>query len=304
MENTKQQLKNKVDTIYRKMAKVPSALLAYSIFVFCFLLLTNSESLAQTPSKKNKNTTPSLNTSDTKPTNDPAPNATPEPAPEASDKIDVEGLEKKYWSAKDDDFTVVQNRNFTKSNKFYLSLMTGKIVNDGFIEGSPNSISLGYFFNEKNGINLDHTDYLVQDNSVTKQFLDKNGTKPAYNSILNTTSLRYFWSPIYAKVSLLEKKILYLDVALGVHIGQTGYKIMTEAGGEIKKASHYGFDISQLWFLNKNFAIRFDIRNTWTAQEQKTYRDQGSGASTSIGTTQFQDNAWLLGINYFFDKRK
>lgn len=219
---------------------------------------------------------------------------------ESSDKLDVEGLEKKYWSAKDDDFTVVQNRTFTKNKKFYLSLMTGKIVNDGFIEGSPNSASLGYFFNEKNGINIDYTSYVTKNNSVTNQFITANGANPSYNSLLNTTSIRYFWSPIYAKVSLLEKKILYLDFAIGVHVGQTGYKIMTLAGGEEKKTTHYGFDISQLWFLNKSFALRFDIRNTWTNQEQKNYY---GNSSADLGSTRFQDNAWLLGFNFFFGKR-
>lgn len=215
-----------------------------------------------------------------------------------SDKLDVEGLEKKYWSAKDDDFTVVQNRTFTKNKKFYVSLMTGKMVNDGFIEGSPNSISLGYFFNEKNGINLDYTSYVTKNNSVTNQFIGQNGASPSYNSLMNTTSIRYFWSPIYAKVSLLEKKILYLDFAIGVHAGQTGYRVMTLAGGEVKKTTHYGFDISQLWFLNKSFAVRFDIRNSWSSQEQKNYR-----TTVDLGSDRFQDNSWLLGFNFFFGKR-
>lgn len=217
-----------------------------------------------------------------------------------SDKLDVEGLEKKYWSAKDDEFTVVQNRAFTKNRKIYISVMTGKMVNDGFVEGAPNSFSLGYFFNEKNGINIDSTNYTTKDNSVTKSFFEKSGTKPSYNTLLSTTSLRYFWSPIYAKVSLLEKKILYLDLALGVHVGQTSYKVNTYSGGQTEKTSHYGFDISQLWFLSQSLALRFDVRNSWSSQKQYTYYDSGGGKTTSLGNTRFQDNAWLLGINYFF----
>lgn len=266
-------------------------------------LLNASEGIAQsTPTKDKKmtNSSASATTPDAASSSNvgTATLTTPTPPAGNSDKLDVEGLEKKYWSAKDDDFTVVQNRTFTKNKKFYVSLMTGKMVNDGFIEGAPNSISLGYFFNEKNGINIDYTSYTTKNNSVTNQFIGQNGASPSYNSLMNTTSLRYFWSPIYAKVSLLEKKILYLDFAIGAHIGQTGYRVMTINGGDVKKTTHYGFDISQLWFLNKNFAVRFDIRNTWSTQEQKNYR-----TSADLGSTRFQDNAWLLGLNYFFGRK-
>lgn len=249
---------------------------------------TSSSAAATSDASNNENTnvgTPTISTPLT-----PAGN---------SDKLDVEGLEKKYWSAKDDDFTVVQNRTFTKNKKFYISLMTGKMVNDGFIEGSPNSLSLGYFFNEKNGVNLDYTSYVTKNNAVTNQFIGQNGASPSYNSLMNTSSIRYFWSPIYAKVSLLEKKILYLDFAIGVHVGQTGYRTMTLAGGEEKKTTHYGFDISQLWFLNKSFAVRFDIRNSWSTQEQKNYN-----TGVDLGSNRFQDNAWLLGFNFFFGKKQ
>lgn len=214
---------------------------------------------------------------------------------ENSDKIDVENLEKKYWSSKDDDFTVVQNRSFTKVNSFYFSFITGKIVNDGFLEGTLNSLSLGYFFTEKFGINLDNTVYNTKENSITKSFDGQYGVKPAYNSLLATNSLRLMWSPIYAKVSLLEKKILYLDIALGFHVGNTKYKMMSLSGGRTNQTSHYGFDISQLLFINKTIAFRFDIRNTWTSQKQIKYHND-----TDLGTTRFQDNAWLLGVNIFF----
>lgn len=281
----------------------PSFSLLTASTLFLAGLLNASEGIAQgTPAKDKKTTNSSASATPTDATSNSnvgtATLTAPTPPAGNSDKLDVEGLEKKYWSAKDDDFTVVQNRTFTKNKKFYVSLMTGKMVNDGFIEGSSNSASLGYFFNEKNGINLDYTSYATKNNSVTNQFINRWGTSPTFNSLMNTTSVRYFWSPIYAKVSLLEKKILYLDFAIGVHLGQTGYKIMTLAGGEEKKTMHYGFDISQLWFLNKNFAVRFDIRNTWTTQEQKDFN-----SSADIGSSRFQDNAWLLGLNYFFGRK-
>lgn len=222
-----------------------------------------------------------------------------------TDKIDVGNLEQKYWSAKDDDFTVVQNRTYTKNKKIFISLMSGRIVNDGFVEGSPNSYSIGYFFNEKNGLSLDATQFSTHENSVTKQFVTRYGTAPAYNKPLNTYSLTYMWSPIYAKVSLLEKKILYLDLSIGAHIGITKYQNMTFDGGSINSTPHYGLDISQLWFLSRSLALRFDVRNTWSKQKQYLYHIAKTepDSARSLGESQLQDNTWLLGITYFFGKK-
>ena len=51
-----------------------------------------------------------------------------------SDKLDIQKLEQKYWSAKDDDFSVIQNRAFQKEKRGFLSLNYGIPFND------PNSI--------------------------------------------------------------------------------------------------------------------------------------------------------------------
>src|SRR5690349_4425346 len=49
-----------------------------------------------------------------------------------SDKLDISDLEQKYWAPKDTDFSVVQNRTYTKAGKLGVSLMTGPIINDTF----------------------------------------------------------------------------------------------------------------------------------------------------------------------------
>lgn len=218
-----------------------------------------------------------------------------------SDKLDVSNLEQKYWSAKDDEYTVVQNRTYTKNRRFFVNLSTGRLINDGFVEGVPNSFGFGYFFNEKNGISLDYTQFTTKDNQTTDFFFSTKGSKPNYNSPVSTTSLSYIWSPIYAKVSLLEKRILYLDLSVALRLGQTKYNINLSEGALAKQATHYGIDVSQLWFLNKRFAFRFDIRNSWSKQElQKFY--QSIDSTRDLGSDQLQDTTWMFGLNIFFGR--
>ena len=51
------------------------------------------------------------------------------------DKLDLKKLEDKYWAAKDTDFSVVQNRTYTKEGRAFLSLSYGPLMNDPYSYG-------------------------------------------------------------------------------------------------------------------------------------------------------------------------
>lgn len=223
---------------------------------------------------------------------------------ENSDKLDLGNLEQKYWSAKDDDFTVVQNRHFSKANKISLGLLSGTIINDGFIEGQPATLSLGYFFNERHGLLLDLSRFSTRPNSTIVNFRDSNGALPDYNSPVSSQTLTYMWSPLYAKVSLLEKKILYLDLMIGAHVGVSEYKVAFNRGDFNRSTQNYGFDISQVWFLSQSVAFRFDIRTSWSKQNKYEYYSSGSSTPADLGSSTMRDNLWLFGFNFFFDPPK
>ncbi len=85
-----------------------------------------------------------------------APTAAPSKdgkAPEAKkdEKLDITDLEQKYWAPKDTDFSVVQNRTYTKAGRVALSL-SGPIVNDPFSSGYNPSVKVNYYFSERYGV--------------------------------------------------------------------------------------------------------------------------------------------------------
>jgi hypothetical protein len=223
------------------------------------------------------------------------------PAPTESDKLNVDNLEKKYWSSKDDSFTVVQNRTFSKIKRYFLSLQTGKLINDGFSEGTPTAVSFGYFWNERWGIEFDQQSFSSKDNAVTNGFNQNFGVYPNFNRTKSTTSLGVVFVPVYAKVSLFEQKILYLDLAFGLNVGSTNYIMETDKGDIARSAGQFGLDITQHWFVSKDFALRFDIRNKWSSQEKMKYQISSSASedSRALGREQFLDTTWQFGITYF-----
>src|ERR1700722_15225129 len=69
-------------------------------------------------------------------TTTPDPNAAANPAPSASPspdkKVDISDLENRYWTAKDTEFNVVQNRLYTKAKRFSVTLQGGTNLSDTY----------------------------------------------------------------------------------------------------------------------------------------------------------------------------
>ncbi|MFN9067914.1 MAG: hypothetical protein ACK5V3_11845, partial [Bdellovibrionales bacterium] len=118
-----------------------------------------------------------------------------------SDKLDVQALEQKYWTAKDDDFSVVQNRAFSKKGKYFGGLHYGVAINDPYYTGSYLGLSGGYFFNESWGVEGKMLSTSFSKSRSFKDILSLEGG-PKANEAISQTSINAIWTPIYAKMSV------------------------------------------------------------------------------------------------------
>lgn len=218
-----------------------------------------------------------------------------------SDKLDIKKLEQKYWSAKDDDFSVVQNRSFTKAGRYSVSLLAGIPINDPYSYGSLGGVALGYHFNERHGLEIEHLSASFRDNDATDQFVTDHGTVPNHNVLTSSTTLQYNFIPLYAKMSFLDRSIIYFDMGLSVGFGTTAFEQQVSTGNRAQTASHYMYSIYQHYFLNENIAIKVEYRNTFTNEERLRYKlNPGDPESSrSLAEKQINDSALLLGITYF-----
>lgn len=223
-----------------------------------------------------------------------------------SDKLDLKNLEDKYWSAKDTDFTVVQNRTYTKAKRFFASFSYGPMLNDPYSIGRMTDVSAGYYFSERWGIELAYEQGSLSNNHATSQFIDANGFAPNYNRFQNYKSVNVMFVPFYAKMSFMDKKIVYFDIQFSAGVGQMGYQIQTTTGplgslvdaSENKSTFGYNFDVTQQLFFSQHMALRLDIKNQWSKQDEKRYAPAGGAAD--LGTRDHQDTTILLGLNIFF----
>ncbi|RME15565.1 MAG: outer membrane beta-barrel domain-containing protein [Bdellovibrio sp.] len=222
----------------------------------------------------------------------------------AGDKLDISDLEQKYWAPKDTDFSVVQNRSYTKAKKVAVSLLAGPIVNDAFNSGLNGSLSVGYYFSERQGVELIYNQGFLTDSLATTTFKEKlsgGGVGPDYNRPSGYIGVAYNWVPFYAKMSFLGRKIIYFDMQFSPGIGVASYEHITDvdSNSQIEKtgksAVALSLDITQFFFFHKRFAIRVDLKNRWYNQDVLSYRTGSKARSETENVTQI-----LMGATFFF----
>jgi outer membrane beta-barrel protein len=219
------------------------------------------------------------------------------------DKLDVTDLEKKYWAAKDTDFSVVQNRTYSKEHRPALSLQYGTLVNDPYNKGSNWSGSLSYYFSERYGVEANYTSTKSTDNSSVSAYKSQHGTLPDYNKIEGYYGAAFNWVPFYAKVSVLNSKIIYFDMAISPGIGVTSYEQQMDPakGASVKKTAPTGtLDVTQMFFMGKHTAIRLDYKNRWFNEEVIAAGSGLTAAGTKLRTQLNNTSLLMVGVTLFW----
>jgi len=216
-------------------------------------------------------------------------------------KLDIQDLEKKYWTPKDTSYNVVQNRTYGKEKRLSLSLQGGLLLNDTFNNGFGYNAALNYYFNETHGIELNYMGTSLEDSEATEVFQNDltSGTSPDFNRFDSYVGANYNFVPFYAKVSILGKKIIYFDFAFSPGVGVVSYERLTQKDqfNDKQTAVAFNLDITQHFFFTKNFAIRMDIRNFWF--KEKILRFGGS-SKTELDDRSNNSTFFNLGVQYFF----
>lgn len=222
-------------------------------------------------------------------------------SPPAADKVDISDLESKYWAPKDTDFSVVQNRTYSKENKLFFTPQWGKAVNDPYSEGNISGLTFNYFWSERMGVQLMGFQADLQDNASAHDIqnlgsgamIDHGKLKEYYGSGFNIV-------PFYAKMSFWGKRIIYFDMAFTPTIGVTKYEQQLRTMPDRKKwAFTYGLDITQYFFFSSNLAVRADLKNQFHSEEIVSAADNINQGKKLRDKTTY-DTLFLLGLTFFF----
>jgi outer membrane beta-barrel protein len=218
-----------------------------------------------------------------------------------SDKLDVKALEQKYWAAKDDDFSVVQNRAFAKAHKFFGTFNYGRAINDPYYTGSYMGVEGGYYFNETWGVEgLYQTTNFSKSNSFNT-IVEKGGS-PTVNKADHKMFVNALWMPIYAKMSLFDKKIIHFDMGFSVGVGELAYDKQYYSGsfpsGTINSKSDqsmgYSIGVTQQFYFSRLAALKVDFNNTWGTQKTLNFSGGAAGGNKAVNDTSI-----IVGLTFF-----
>lgn len=217
-------------------------------------------------------------------------------APPASpdQKVDIQDLEKKYWVPKDTEFKVVQNRTYTKAGRFALTPSYGLLLGDSYSKSSAMSLAFNYYFSERTGLELSYIGMTPINTPLTDAFVSRYGTYPNHGKVRGSFGAGFNWIPIYAKLSLLEKQIIYFDMSFTPGIYMVQYDQQVATGTSTQSVPAIGIDVAQHFYLNKTFAIRMDLKNRLFNEDVKEF-STGAANSTKLTHTAI----FMLGVSIF-----
>ena len=274
------------------------------IFVAGFLTLLGSpnSAFAQTGTYQRKSTPEKTeNPAPAKPADPvPAGACTAADAPKGGDdlskKVDVSDLEQKYWAAKDTEFSVVQNRTYSKEKRFALSAGYGVLINDQYSKGSVYALHLNYYLTERMGVELQYNSMDSVDTKMTEEFVGRYGTAPGHNKPKRFMGAAFNWVPFYGKMSLLEKKILYFDMAISPVLGMMELeRVYYGRSRDSVSTFTYGIDVSQHFFIDQHWGIRADLKTRFYNEDH--YRAASPyGLEGSRSITQ---QILMIGLTYY-----
>ena len=186
--------------------------------------------------------------------------------------------------------SVIQKKFLPKTERFQLFVGASAMTNTPWYNNFGGKLNLSYNFTESLGIELQSTFLTSSESKSVKEIRD--------NNLLNAEQFVYtksyygvdlVWSPIYGKMTSLDRKIIPFDMYFSIGGGTS----VTNSKEKNNSTLHIG--TVQIFALSKSMAFRWDYSfNTFAATPQST----ASNSNPSQGG--YNDLIFTAGVSFFF----
>jgi outer membrane beta-barrel protein len=206
------------------------------------------------------------------------------------EKADVGAIKEKYWTKGDEtELGVVQDRLYKKSGKLELGGFAGLTSNDPFLNIKQVGGSVGFHLSELWAVHAVYWKNFVKPSSALETFQRERGATTNTNEPESFYGGEVGFSPIYGKLSLLGKSIIYYDFHL---LGGAGLT-KTETGTYLTPLLGLG---QQIW-VSDWMSIRIDYR-LMTYKEDIKEKVIPTQLGQVVDTRQNWSNTVTLGVTF------
>lgn len=192
-------------------------------------------------------------------------------------ELDISGLAEEYWRPQKDRLGVIQNKIFTKKNRFAMSLLYGFLDSSQYTSSSSLSIALGFNITERLSLELSYTDITNKPSKFLKAVNERFGFTPDFNYEQNRTMGMLTFTPIYGKFALFGQQISHFEFYFGLGGGVTK---------TTKQHPTLGLLFGNHFFINKHLLLRTEWRMVRFTDEITITQGSGSIANGGSGTAK------------------
>lgn len=200
-------------------------------------------------------------------------------------EVEVKGVADLSSLSEFKDIAVIQKRYLPKSGRFEGFGGLNGILNDKFFLSFGANLRLAYYFNERWAIEGQGMIISTAENSATKD-LKKHGVQTInFVSPTNYYGADVKWTPLYGKMSFMNRKITPFDLYLSAGGGITN----TNQGGS-EPTIHFG--TGQIFAFTKSAAFRWDF--SWN------FYSATSGVVGAKQNSTYNNLFLTVGASFFF----
>ena len=183
------------------------------------------------------------------------------------------------------DVAVIQRRFLPRTGRLEAFAGPTFSLNDAFFSNMGLSARLAYYFRERFGVELSGHYLTTAERSVTKDLRDRSVTTTSLVTPKSYLGVDFKWTPIYGKMTWMNRKITPFDLYFSIGGGSTGTN-----QGESAPTLHIG--TGQVFALSKAMALRWDF--SWNMFSLK------SSLSSDSESTLYNHLFLMFGASFFF----
>lgn len=208
------------------------------------------------------------------------------PADKQVQQADIKDITDLVQLAPFKDVAVIQKRFLPKTGRFEFFGGPTVVLNDAFFLNFGLNARLAYYFRERYGIEFVGMYLTTSERQVTTDLREKRGvTTTSIVTPKNYMGLDFKWTPIYGKMTWMNKKITPFDLYFSGGGGMTGTN-----QGSSEPTVHLG--TGQIFAISKSMAFRWDF--SWNFYNAKS-------SVTSSSSSSLYNNLFItVGMSFFF----
>lgn len=206
-----------------------------------------------------------------------------------SGEVEMKGVSDLANLAEFKDIAVIQKRFLPKTGRFEGFGGLNGVLNDKFFITLGINARLAYFFNERWAIEGLGMAFATGEKSATKGLKDRGVITTNFVSPTSFYGADVRWTPVYGKMSFINRKITPFDLYFSAGLGMTN----TKSGDTTGSSPTFHLGTGQVFAITKSAAFRWDF--SWNFYSATSTATNGPSASSTY------NNLFLtVGASFFF----